>query len=90
MTAYSIAVGLDRKITTMAKLHSAWNRISQEYRRLWSRTGAEDAESQLAQIIEMSLEPSELATTDAPNDQKLLEKWQDRVFALYHLTGQRG
>src|SRR5260370_921344 len=32
MTAYSIAVGLDRKITTMAKLHSAWNRISQEYR----------------------------------------------------------
>lgn len=83
MTAYSIAVGLDRKIATMAKLHSAWNRISQEYRRLWSQ------ESQLAQIIEMSLEPSELATTDAPNDQKLLEKWQDRVFALYHLTGQR-
>src|ERR1700681_682290 len=40
MTAYSIAVGLDRKITTMAKLHSAWNRISQEYRRLWSQTGA--------------------------------------------------
>jgi hypothetical protein len=90
MTAYSIAVGLDRKIATMAKLHSAWNRISQEYRRLWSQTGADDAETQLAQIIEMSLEPSELATTDAPNDQKLLEKWQDRVFALYHLTGQRG
>jgi len=90
MTAYSIAVGLDRRIATMARLHSAWGRISQEYTRLWSHTGEEDAESQLRQIIEMSREPSELATTDAPNNQKLLDKWQDRVFALYHLTGQHG
>jgi ATPase subunit of ABC transporter with duplicated ATPase domains len=90
MTAYSIAVGLDRRVATMAKLHSAWNRISQEYSRLWSHIGDEDAENQLRQIIEMSREPSELATTDAPNDQKLLDKWQDRVFALYHLTGQHG
>jgi hypothetical protein len=90
MTAYSIAVGLDRKTATMAKLHSAWNGISQEYTRLWSHTGDEDAENQLMQIIEKSREPSELATTDAPNDQKLLDKWQDRVFALYHLTGEHG
>lgn len=90
MTAYSIAVGLDRKMAVMAKLHSAWNRIAQEYNRLWSHTGDEDAESQLKRIIEMSLEPSELATTEAPNDQKLLGKWQDRVFAMYHLTGQHG
>ena len=90
MTAYSIAVGLDRKTATMAKLHSAWSRISQEYTRLWSHAGDDDAEDQLEQILEMSREPSELATTDAPNDQKLLEKWQDRVFALYHLTGQHG
>jgi len=74
----------------MARLHSAWSGISQEYTRLWSHVGDEDAENQLKKIIEMSREPSELATTDAPNDQKLLEKWQDRVFALYHLTGQHG
>jgi len=90
MTAYSIAVGLDRKTATMAKLHSAWSRISQEYNRLWSHAGDDDAGDQLERILEMSREPSELATTDAPNDQKLLEKWQDRVFALYHLTGQHG
>jgi hypothetical protein len=90
MTAYSIAVGLDRKISTMAKLHSAWNTISQEYNHLWSHIGDEDAESQLERLVEMSREPSELATTEAPNDEKLLGKWQDRVFALYHLTGQRG
>jgi hypothetical protein len=90
MNAYSIAVGLDRKIATMAKLHSAWGKISQEYNRLWSHTGDEDAESQMERIIELSREPSELATTDAPNDQKLLGKWQNRVFALYNLTGQNG
>ena len=89
-TAYCIAVNLDGKIATMAKLHSSWNRIAQEYSRLWSHTGDLDAEDRLDEIIEMEREPSELATTGAPNDQKLLGKWQDHVFALYHLTGQHG
>jgi hypothetical protein len=35
-------------------------------------------------------EPSELATTEAPNDQVLLGKWQEHVFSMYHLTGQHG
>jgi hypothetical protein len=74
----------------MAKLHSAWNRIAQEYSRLWSHTDDSDAEDRLDQIVEMEGEPSELATTGAPNNQKLLGEWQDRVFALYHLTGQHG
>jgi len=89
-TAYCIAVNLDGKISTVAKLHSSWNRIAQEYSRLWSHTGDQDAEDQLNQIIEMEREPSELATTGAPNDQKLLGEWQDRVFALHHLTSQHG
>jgi len=90
MTAYSIAVGLDRKIATMVKLHSAWNRISQEYNYAWAHLDDEETESRLRRLVEMEREPSELATTEAPNDQKLLDKWQDRVFALYHLTGQHG
>lgn len=85
-SAYSMAVNLDGKILTMAKLHSAWSRIKVEYERLWSRTNREDAESQLDRIIQLEEEPSELATTSAPNDQKLLGKWQDRVFALRGLT----
>ena len=89
-TAYSIAVNLDGKISTMAKLHSSWNRIAGEYSRLWSHTGDPDAEDRLDQVIEMEREPSELATTGAPNNQKLLGEWQDRVFALHHLTGQHG
>jgi hypothetical protein len=89
-TACSIAVNLDGRISTMAKLHSAWNRIAQEYSRLWSHIVDEDAEDQLEAIIEMEREPSELATTDAPYNPKLLGDWQDRVFALHHLAGEHG
>jgi hypothetical protein len=88
VTAYAMAVNLDGKIATMVKLHSAWNQIATEYDRLWNHANDEDAEQQLEKIIEREKEPSELATTDAPNDQKLLEKWEDRVFQLYHVTPQ--
>jgi hypothetical protein len=81
-SAYSIAVRLDGKISTMAKLHSTWGRIMVEYERLWTHPDAEDAEDRLNKIIESEEEPSELATTEAPNDQKLLGKWQDHVFAM--------
>jgi hypothetical protein len=89
-TAYSIALNLDGKIATMVKLHSSWNRIAAEYDRLWNHAQDPDAEFQLSRIIESEREPSELATTEAPNNQKLLGEWQDRVFALYHLTDQHG
>lgn len=82
MTAYSIAVQLDSKIGTMAKLHSTWNRILAEYENLWNHAYAADTEEQLSRIIQMEQEPAELATTEAPDDEKLLEKWQNRVFIL--------
>jgi len=81
-SAYSMAVNLDSKIATMAKLRSTWNRIKIEYERLWNHTYAEDAEAQLDRIIQLEEDPSELATTEAPNDQRLLGEWQDRVLAL--------
>ncbi|SRR5260370_15648785 len=90
ISAYSIAVGLDRKISTMVKLHSTWNRIALEYDRLWNHSYEPDAEEQLNKILQDEKEPSELATTEAPNDQKMLQKWQDQVFMMYHLTGQHG
>ena len=89
-SAYSMAVGLDKKIGTMAKLHSAWSQIAVDYDRLWNHTADTDAEAQLDQIIRREKDLSELATTDAPNDQKLLGQWQDRVFSMYKLTEQRG
>ncbi|MSV35924.1 MAG: hypothetical protein EXQ47_10055 [Bryobacterales bacterium] len=88
--AYSMAVNLDRKTKTMSTLHASWNRIGADYGRLWSHTYSDDAEEQMYEIVERAREASELATTEAPNDQKLLGKWQDRVFALHNLTGQHG
>ena len=87
-TAYSMAVNLDARVATMAKLHAAWGQIATRYDRLWNHTADADAEQQLDAIMQMEKEPSELAATDAPNNQKLMEKWQNRVFALYHLPTQ--
>lgn len=88
--AYSMAVSLDGKVKTMASLHAAWDRIATDYSRLWNHTYSDDAEKELYEIIERAREASELASTQAPNDQELLGKWQDRVFALHNLTGQHG
>ena len=84
-TAYAMAINLDRRMATMAKLHSSWSRIAGDYEHLWNHANDEDAEHQLETIIEREKEPSELATTDAPNDQTLLGEWQDRVFKLRRL-----
>jgi len=89
-TAYSIAVALDRKMQTMMKLHSSWSQIAAEYDRLWNHSTEADAEAQLDRIIQLEKDPSELATTEAPNDQKLLGQWEDHVFSMYRLTGQHG
>lgn len=84
MTAYAIAIGLDRKILTMAKLSASWREIATAYDRLWSHTHDADAEQQLDQILTLERAPSEVATTDAPYDERRLDFWQQRVF---HLRG---
>jgi uncharacterized membrane protein YecN with MAPEG domain len=85
-SAYSMAVNLDTRILTLAKLHAAWWQIATRYTRLWNHTGDEDADEQLGAIIDLEQEPSTLAATSAPNNETLLGKWQDRVFAMYHLS----
>lgn len=88
ITAYAMAVNLDGRIATMAKLHSAWNQIATDYDRLWNHLYDEDAEIQLEEIFGRERESSELAATDAPNKPKLLAQWQQRVFALHRLEDQ--
>jgi hypothetical protein len=83
--AYSVAVGLDSKIRTMAKLHYAWQQIGNDYNRLWNHTYDDDAEAQFEDLQRRQLEISELATTDAPNNTKKLSHWQDVVFKLHRL-----
>jgi hypothetical protein len=88
MMAYAMAINLDRLVATTVKLHCMWRDIATSYDRLWNHAYDDDAEEQLNEIISRETEPSELAVTEAPNDQKLLRKWEDHVFELYHLTGQ--
>jgi hypothetical protein len=88
ITAYAMAVNLDGLTGTMAKLHSSWSQISGAYDRLWNHAYDEDAESRLDEIIGRESVASELAATDAPNDQKLLGQWQQRVFVLHQLKDQ--
>jgi len=87
ITAYAVAVNLDSKIRTMAKLHYAWTQIGNDYKRLWNDVYREDAGLQLQDLQRRELEFSELATTDAPNDPKRLSRWQDQVFKLHRLEG---
>jgi hypothetical protein len=88
ITAYAMAVNLDGRIATMAKLHSSWNQIATDYDRLWNHAYDEDAESQLEAIFGRERDSSELAAADAPNKPKLLAQWQQRVFALHQLKDQ--
>lgn len=85
MTAYSIAVGLDRKAAMMAKLHSDWNQLYTDYDRLWNHVSDDDAESQLDELIKKGRDASEKGTTEAPYNERLIEKWQDRVYAQYEV-----
>lgn len=84
MNAYSIAVGLDRKIATMVKLHSSWRDIATDYGELWGHPDDNDTQHKLNDIVKREREPSELAATDAPNKERLMAKWMDRVVASYH------
>lgn len=84
--AYSMAVGLDKKTGVLAKLHSDWGQIAAEYQHLWNHTADDDAEARLDTLVRSEREPSELATTAAPNDQKLLGKWQEHVFSMYEVS----
>lgn len=50
LTGYSIAVGLDRKAATMAKLRSSWDRLRGSYERLWDHWFEPGAEAQLESL----------------------------------------
>jgi len=86
LTAYSIAVGLDRKAITMARLHHGWNEIASSCDRLWNHAYEESAESTFEDIARKERELSEVAATEAPNDPNRMDKWQEQVFRQYHLA----
>ena len=83
--ALAIAWNLDSAIRTMATLNKGWSEIAAGYERVYSDPYTDQSEISYHQIGEKERELSMLATTDAPNDQKRLGKWQKRVLELRHL-----
>jgi hypothetical protein len=86
LTAYAIAVGLEKKVAALAKLHYQWNHLAADYEQLWYHWYDDGAESRLEQLLKRDREASEAGTTEAPLDDRLIEKWQDRVNELHGMA----
>jgi hypothetical protein len=81
-SAYSMAVGLDRRIKTLTQLHCEWNQLSAQYEHLWNHWGDDDATRILDELIKRGRDASEIAT-EMPYDEKLLGKWESRVYSRF-------
>ena len=86
LNAYALAVGLERLVRTMAKLHYSWNQIGTDYDRLWNHTWEDGAEGVFEDLLRRERDLSELAATEAPNDQRVMGRWEDHVFQQYGLS----
>lgn len=80
MTGYAVAVNLDQRVSLLAKLHMSWEHLSNEYERLRQHPNEPAAERTLEQLLRRAGELSGEASTEAPYEQKLVEKWEEFVY----------
>lgn len=85
LTAYSVALRIDQKISTMSKLHSDWATLAVEYEHLRENPDAENTDVVLNDLLRRDLEASKTASTEAPNDQKRIARWTAQVFSYHGL-----
>ena len=85
ITAYATAFGLDSRMRSMSKLYAQNSQLASDYERLWNNVYAEDAPALLNALVHRDNEISEVATTEAPNDQKRMARWQDYIFQQHGL-----
>jgi hypothetical protein len=86
LSGYSIAVGLDRKAATMAKLHSSWNELHAGYERLWYHWSDDNAEARFEELLKQDRDASETGTLEAPYDESRFDKWTHLVYERYQQT----
>jgi len=82
VTAYAMAVGLDRRIVTLTKLHYQWNQLSAEYEHLWNHWADPDANEALDELLKKARDASESAT-EMPYDEGLINKWAKLVYSRF-------
>ena len=80
ITAYSLAVNLDRGIVGMTKLHCQWNQLAADYEHLWNHWQDADAEILLNDLQKRAGEASEIAI-EMPYNADALDRWQRIVFS---------
>src|SRR6266481_3185529 len=78
MSAYSMAVGLDRRVNTISKLHSEWNHLQSEYENLWNHWYEDEAQKTLSGLLKRGRDASQIAT-ELPYDPKAIKKWEEFV-----------
>ena len=86
LTGYSIGFGLDEKVSAIAKLHSSWNRLADDYERLWNHWKEPGAEKALAELRRQARELSE-AGLKAPYKPARMKRWAKHVHSS--LTPER-
>ena len=82
LTGYSIGFNLDDRVLALARLHSGWNHLADDYERLWNRWYEGDAERFLLELQRRARELSE-SGTKAPYQQERIEYWEQHVFSRY-------
>ena len=82
LIAYSIEFSLVDQTAEMAKLHSSWNRLADDYERLWHRWYEDDAERILGERQHRAAELSE-AGMKAPYKRDRVEYWGKHVYSSY-------
>ena len=82
LMAYSIGFALDEKVPAMAKLHSSWDHLADEYERLWQRWYEPDAEKKLKALQHRARELSE-AGVRAPYKSDRVDYWGKFVYSRY-------
>jgi len=85
INAYSSAFGLDSRMRSMAKLYGQNSQLADDYQRLWNNVCANDAAAVLDDLVRRDRKVHEAGTTEAPNDQKRMGRWQDYVFTQHGL-----
>src|SRR5580692_223154 len=74
-----------RRVTECADLHFRWNRLANEYKRLWDEMYAPEALSRLCELEEKEAELSK-SSTAIPNHPRTMLKWQDYVQRQHNLA----
>jgi hypothetical protein len=86
LSAYSIAAGLDKRISAMVRLHDDWNRLQLEYERLWHHWEDDDAEDTFRKLQDQERILSQAGIEIRPYDEALIDKWSTITYERHRPT----